>query len=654
MRKIMCLFISFVLVISICFGSVFAEEIIFDVSEGAEETGETVFEEPANWDEEENVTEDSFVIEEEFVSEDSSFAEDEMILLEDVQNEEVVSSEDASASYEDGDLLIDDSVLSEDEVISWETITDDPSFENVVASGTCGPNLTWKLTGEEGNMTLTISGSGEMDNYVFYEGDVNTPWFRYRSSIINIILSEEITSIGENAFDSCTKLTSIIIPNKVLNIGREAFYSCNSLTSITIPQSVTSIGLYAFGHCGGLSDINVSKNNIAYASNEGVLFDKNYTKLICCPEGKSGKYIIPNSVNSIAIGAFSSCTALTDIVIPNSVTDIETVAFSNCTGFTSINIPESVMNIKYGVFYYNSNLISITIPKSVTYIDDDAFSGCTKLVIYGEKGSYAEKYAKENDIPFKSLSAALISKIALDKAAYNIFAGDTATIKASVSPSDAKDKTLNYKCDNTNIAKVSKSGKITAVAVGTATITVSANDGSGVKASCKVNVYNKPTAKLNITKKTIYTKGEPHQFILTPTVNNGELVSVTYSSSAPKIAYVAKSGKVTGKGAGKATLTATVKMKNECGTVTKKLTCKVTVKKPTLTVSPTSVSLEKGKSKTLTVKTTPSVTVSFSSSNKKVATVSSKGKVTAKKKGSCKITVECYGIKKTVKVTVTE
>ena len=199
---------------------------------------------------------------------------------------------------------------------------------------------------------------------------------------------------------------------------------------------------------------------------------------------------------------------------------------------------------------------------------------------------------------------------------------------------------------------MSKSGKITAVAVGTATITVSANDGSGVTASCKVNVYNKPTAKLNTTKKTLYTKGEPHQFILTPTVNNGELVSVTYSSSAPKKAYVAKSGKVTGKGAGTATLTATVKMKNGGGTVTKKLTCKVTVKKPTLTVSPTSVTLKKGEKQKLTVKATPKGTVTYTSSDKKIATVSKSGKITAKKKGSCQITVECYGIKKTVTVTV--
>ena len=201
---------------------------------------------------------------------------------------------------------------------------------------------------------------------------------------------------------------------------------------------------------------------------------------------------------------------------------------------------------------------------------------------------------------------------------------------------------------------MSKSGKITAVAVGTATITVSANDGSGVKASCIVNVYNKPTAGLNITKKTLYTKGEPHQFILTPTVNNGELVSVTYSSSAPKKAYVAKSGKVTGKGAGTATITATVKMKNECGSVTKKLTCKVTVKKPTLTLTPTSVSLKKGEKQKLAVKATPKGTVTYTSSDTKIATVSKAGKITAKKKGSCKITVECYGIKKTVKVTVKE
>ena len=128
---------------------------------------------------------------------------------------------------------------------------------------------------------------------------------------------------------------------------------------------------------------------------------------------------------------------------------------------------------------------------------------------------------------------------------------------------------------------------------------------------------------------------------------------VSFKSSDTSVAAVNKSsGKVTSKKAGKATITATVKAKNGSDTVTVKLMCKVTVKKPSLTVTPTSVTLKKGKSKTLTVKTTPSATVTYTSSNKKIATVSNKGKITAKKKGTCKITVKCNSITKTVKVTV--
>ena len=153
-------------------------------------------------------------------------------------------------------------------------------------------------------------------------------------------------------------------------------------------------------------------------------------------------------------------------------------------------LSESVKEIGYNAFIDCPKLEEIVIPKSVTNIGDNAF-GCYHEIsqkdnyayikklydftIYGYLNTEAEEYAGSRGYKFVSLDKEknTVSKITLDKAEYNIFVGDTATIKASVSPSDAADKTLNYKSDSTNIAKVSKSGTITAVAVGTATITAS-------------------------------------------------------------------------------------------------------------------------------------------------------------------------------------
>lgn len=143
------------------------------------------------------------------------------------------------------------------------------------------------------------------------------------------------------------------IPNKVkelnvLVIEKESFYSQEKLTSVIIPNSVNEIGKYAFAYCDNLTKVDVSNSN--------------------------------SELNWIKDGAFLKCTKLTDINIPNSVTCIGNSAFEGCL-----------------------NLEKIIIPKSVNEIGEEAFYNCYKLTIYGYKGSYAEKYAKENQIPFKDV-----------------------------------------------------------------------------------------------------------------------------------------------------------------------------------------------------------------------------------------------------------
>ena len=226
--------------------------------------------------------------------------------------------------------------------------------------------------------------------------------FRSCHGLTSITIPNSVTSIGRNAFFNCFGLTSIrvedgntkydsrencnaiietatntlirgcqntIIPNSVTSIGSEAFDGCSSLTSITIPNSVTSIGYYAFSSCSALTSITIP-NSVTTIEYGAFLNCYNLTSIT-----------IPNSVTSIGNGAFCGCSGLTSVTIPNSVTSIGGEAFYECTGLTSITIPNNVTSIGDYAFYNCSSLTSVTIPNSITSIGNSAFRGCSSLAV---------------------------------------------------------------------------------------------------------------------------------------------------------------------------------------------------------------------------------------------------------------------------------
>lgn len=207
-------------------------------------------------------------------------------------------------------------------------------------TGTCGTNLLWTIT-EDG--TLTIEGSGKMDNYG-HSSNVS-PWFPYRTEITSAVVDNGILNIGDYAFYACLNLENISIGESVATIGNSAFMDCTQLETVSIPQGCPTINDYTFKGCTNLTSVT-----------------------------------IPNTVTRIGYQAFHNCTSLASIQVPANVTTIGADAFYNCSTLETIVIPEGITNVDHSTFYGCSSLTTVLLPESLTSIDSNAFQGCSSLV----------------------------------------------------------------------------------------------------------------------------------------------------------------------------------------------------------------------------------------------------------------------------------
>ena len=206
-----------------------------------------------------------------------------------------------------------------------------------------------------------------------FEIDEDGVLIKYHGNATNVVIPDNVTSIGNKAFYDCTNLTNITIPKSVTSIGERAFGWCKELTTITIPNSVTSIGDTTFYKCANLTSIT-----------------------------------IPNSIRSIGDGAFFDCESLKSITIPDSVTSIEKSTFFGCINLATITIPNSVTSIGEMAFFNCANLTNIKIPSSVTSIGDDAFYNCNKLPKdvknyisqFPDGDEYSDEYSDDDEMSF--------------------------------------------------------------------------------------------------------------------------------------------------------------------------------------------------------------------------------------------------------------
>ena len=334
--------------------------------------------------------------------------------------------------------------------------------------------------------------------------------FKNCSSLEKVNFPETLEAIRSYAFYN-TKLSEVILPNKLTEIESYAFYNCDALTKIVIPDSVTTLGTYIFADCELLSDVTLG-----------------------------------TGITTIPSYAFNLCPSLQKIVLPYRTAAINSNAFTNCTSLTEITIPRATTTIASGVFSYPARLtvygvtgtyaetyannIGATFVNQETRATEVRLSATDLKLTKGSKDTLHLSVAPANftdEVTWKStdtniatiedtgvvtakaigtatvkvtvgdISASCkitvtqpVTSISLNETSLSLEAWDTEKLTASVSPSTAENKAVVWSTSDARIASVDDTGLVAAHTKGTAIITATAQDGSGVSRSCTVTVIN--------------------------------------------------------------------------------------------------------------------------------------------------------------------
>ena len=338
------------------------------------------------------------------------------------------------------------------------------------------------------------------------------PWFRYCTTLQKVTFGNSVSSIEDLAFRECDKLESVYISPSVKTIGRDAFAGCYGEKAEF--ASIESL-------CG-ISFANEWSNPLhgstyLYIDGEPVV-----------------DVIIPSSVSVIGNYTFYSYYKLNSVTISDSVTQIGNRAFQFCMGLKKVSLGKSVSTIGDGAFSYCSSLkdfysLSEIPPTCGAYIfqlnfyppDFDCIKSCTLHVPAISYNKYKNADTWEHFYKIERIGSA-ITEIIIDQNVVNMKVGDKFQITAKILPMEASNEELNWSSSDESIATVSATGLVSAVSLGTATITVSNGnvtatctvevseeagvDGVLVDGNDNVEVYNLQGVRLNVSTREELSK----------------------------------------------------------------------------------------------------------------------------------------------------
>lgn len=395
--------------------------------------------------------------------------------------------------------------------------------------------------------------------------------FRNCKSLKNIVFGNSLESIGDEVFRGCDGLTKVTIPEPLKEIHSAAFYECVNLTEVTIPGTVTYISNQAFAKNRKLTDF----YNLSVVPQDIGDID---VFVNSAPIGDKVRVHVYQGYKAVYEGDFGwteYCIIIDDIpkVIATSISIVGAPYYCQIgeqkTAIVKF-VPENV---------YTHQLEWSSSDESVLYIDEyrgefiGLSEGVATITARTTDGSNltasALVYVTDEAIPV------LATGISLNKTSTSLTVGATETLTATVTPSNATNKTVSWKSSNTSVATVDKNGKVTAKAVGTANITATTTDGTNLSATCKVTVTSATVLAtgISLNKSSLSLKvGGSETLVATVTPSNTTNKNVAWSSSNTSVATVSSAGKVTAKAVGTANITATTTDGSNLSA-----TCKVTV-----------------------------------------------------------------------------
>lgn len=370
----------------------------------------------------------------------------------------------------------------------------------------------------------------------------------YRNVAMTLTDLPNVKTIGKSAFEGCSKLTTLNFGQDLMTVDDRAFYNCTNVTKLTFPDAITTIGDEAFLLCTALRKLDLGQNLLII----GPSAFENDKAL----EGIE----IPSTLYGLGVASFKNCTSLPYVEV-KSISSVGKEAFMGCTGLKWISLSDKTTSLGENSFAGCNNIAYVksyatTAPEGLVNFPSEVVTNGTLFVPEGYEDDYTYSATWEDWMNIKPLTEnVLVSSITLSQTEANMKATETLPLSATVGSENAVNKSLIWKSSNEAIATVSAGGVITANAVGNATITAIAADGSGVKATCDITVVPTLAESISLDQPTLTLKKKRTAHLvatISPVTTTNK--SLTWKSDNPEIATVDNEGNVKTLTAGETTI----------------------------------------------------------------------------------------------------